>query len=201
VSRTPGRAGIAGPFEDVGVVMRPGSDSLPWEGLQGTDSFFAWPVGGRWRAFYGSARTETKPITHWLVGPAEAPALAGPWRRVNEDNPAPIEPVFIENPIVTALDGGGFLAVYDSEAPDGIGWAWSGDGVRWDKGQGLVIQPKAGEWSKDVRTPLGLVPEGGDHFTVFYTGFEQTPDWERLLAVARGPVTCAVGLVELKLER
>jgi hypothetical protein len=158
-------------------------------------------VGGRWRALYGSARTETKPITHWRVGPAEAPALAGPWRRVTEDNPAPIEPLFIENPIVTELEGGGFLAVYDSQTPDGFGWAWSADGVRWDKGQGLVIQPTAGEWSKDLRTPLGLVPEGDDRFTVFYTGFEQLPDWDRLLTEAGGPVTCAVGFVELRLER
>jgi hypothetical protein len=201
VSKTPGLAGIAGPFEDVGVVMRPGPDSLPWEGLQGTDSFFAWPVGGRWRALYGSARTETKPIGHWLVGPAEAPSLAGPWRRVVEDNPAPIEPRFIENPIVTEVPGVGFLAVYDSETPDGFGWAWSADGVRWEKGRGLVLQARAGEWSKDVRTPLGLVPEGDDRFTVFYTGFEQRPDWDRLLSEAGGPVTCAVGFAELRLER
>jgi hypothetical protein len=70
VARTPGVEGIGGGFEDVGVVMRPGPDSLPWEGLQGTDSFFPWPVGRRWRAFYGSARTETRPIGHWLVGPS-----------------------------------------------------------------------------------------------------------------------------------
>jgi hypothetical protein len=201
VSKTPGRAGIAGPFEDVGVVMRPGPDSLPWEGLQGTDSFFPWPVGGRWRALYGSARTETKPITHWLVGPAEAPALAGPWRRVREDNPAPIEARFIENPIVTEVPGAGWLAVYDGETPDGIGWAHSEDGVRWGKGQGLVLQPRAGEWSKEMRTPLGLVPEGDGLFTVFYTGFEQAPDWERILAEAGGPVTCAIGFAEVRLER
>ena len=105
VSRTPGEEGIRGPFEDVGVVMRPGADSLPWEGLQGTDSFFPWPVGRPWRAFYGSARTETKPIGHWLVGPAEAENLSGPWRRVRKDNPAPLETRFIENPIVPRLRG------------------------------------------------------------------------------------------------
>jgi hypothetical protein len=201
VSRTEGPEGIRGPFEDVGVVMRPGTDSLPWEGLQGTDSFFPWPVGRRWRALYGSARTETKPISHWLVGPAEAPSLAGPWRRVAEDNPVPIEARFIENPIVTEARGGGWLAVYDGETPDGIGWAWSDDGVRWGKGQGLVLQPKAGEWSKEVRTPLGLVPEGGDRFTVFYTGFEQAPDWTSILETGTSSVTCAVGFVELRLER
>jgi hypothetical protein len=201
VSRTPGPEGIGGPFEDAGVVMRPGPDSLPWEGLQGTDSFFPWPVAGRWRALYGSARTETKPIGHWLVGPAEAPSLAGPWRRVVEDNPAPIETRFVENPIVTEAPGGGWLAVYDGETPDGVGWAYSEDGVRWGRGHGLVLQPKPGEWSKEVRTPLGLVAEGGDRFTLFYTGFEQAPDWTRILEQASGTATCAVGFVELKLER
>lgn len=200
VSKTPGPEGIRGPFADVGVVMKPGPDSLPWEGLQGTDSFFPWPVGSGWRAFYGSARTETKPIGHWLVGPAEAPALAGPWRRVSEDNPAPIEARFIENPIVNEVPGRGWVAVYDGETPDGIGWAWSQDGIRWGKGQGLVLQPKAGEWAKEMRTPLGLVPEGGDRFTLFYTGFEQPPDWTRILDTAKSSETCAIGFVELRLE-
>jgi len=201
VSRAPGPEGIRGPFEDVGVVLRPGPDSLAWEGLQGTDSFFPWPVGNRWRAFYGSARTETKPIAHWLVGPAEASALAGPWKRLTDGNPAPLEPRFIENPIVTEVPGVGFLAVYDSETPDGIGWGYSADGVRWSRGQGLVLQPRAGEWAKEMRTPLGLVPEGGDRFTLFYTGFEQPPDWTRILDTAKSNETCAVGFVELRLER
>jgi hypothetical protein len=201
VSKTPGAEGIRGPFEDVGVVMRPGSDSLAWEGLQGTDSFFPWPVGSGWRAFYGSARTETKPITHWLVGPAEGPSLAGPWRRVAEGNPAPIESRFIENPIVTEVPGVGWLAVYDGETPEGVGWAFSADGVRWGRGQGLVLQPKAGEWSKELRTPLGLVPEGGDRFTLLYTGFEQVPEWTRILDTASSQQTCAIGFVELRMER
>jgi hypothetical protein len=203
VSRTKGEKGIDGPFDDVGVVMRPGADSLPWEGLQGTDSFFPWPLGGgRWRALYGSAWTQTKPIRHWQVGPAEGDTLAGPWRRVREGNPAPIEERFIENPIVTELPGGGFIAVYDSEGADAVGWAYSPDGIRWDKGQRLVVQPKAGEWSKEVRTPLGLVPEGDGRYTLFYTGFEEAPDWVLMLDEARGGRTsCAVGFVELRLER
>jgi hypothetical protein len=200
VSTTPGEEGVRGPFEDVSVVLRPGPDSLAWEGLQGTDSFFPWPVRGRWRAFYGSARTETRPVGYWLVGPAEAPSLAGPWRRVGEDSPAPIETRFIENPIVTETLAG-FLAVYDVEMPDGIGWAHSEDGVQWGRGRGLVVQPRSGEWAKEVRTPLGLVPEGADHFTLFYTGFEQAPDWQRILDTASSSATCAIGYVELRLER
>jgi hypothetical protein len=52
-----------------------------------------------------------------------------------------------------------------------------------------------------MRTPLGLVPEGDGRFTLFYTGFEQPPDWQRMLDTATGKETCAVGFVELRLER
>jgi len=33
------------------------------------------------------------------------------------------------------------------------------------------------------------------------TGFEQTPDWPRMLDEAKGKETCAVGLLELRLQR
>ena len=58
---------------------------------------------------------------------------------------------------------------------------------------------RAGMWAKDVRTPLGLIDEGGGRYTVFYTGFEQNPDWTRLLR-GEGRETCAIGFVELRLE-
>jgi hypothetical protein len=45
------------------------------------------------------------------------------------------------------------------------------------------------------------VPEGGNRFTLFYTGFEQAPDWTRILDTAKSSETCAIGLVELRLER
>ena len=199
VSRGAGREGISGPYEDERVVMEPGPDSLPWEGLQGTDSFFPYRVGSSWYALYGSAKSETMPITHWLVGLASAPALGGPWTRVREHSPAPIESKFIENPIVTPAPGGGWLAVYDSQAPNTIGWAYSADGIAWNAGHALTVQPTAGMWAKDVRTPLGLIDEGGGRYTVFYTGFEQDPDWTRLLR-GEGRETCAIGFVELRLE-
>jgi peptidoglycan/xylan/chitin deacetylase (PgdA/CDA1 family) len=200
VSRTPGEGGIGGPYEDVGVVLQPGSDSLPWEGLQGTDSFFPWKHDGRWLALYGSAKTDRLPIEHWLVGLAESATLAGPWSRVPDHSPVPIERRFIENPIVTPAPGGGYFAVYDAEAPDAIGWAWSADGVTWQPGHALVVQPTPGNWAKDVRTPLGLVDEGGGRYTVFYTGFEQDPDWDRLLR-GQGKETCAVGFAEVSVAR
>lgn len=45
VSAKPGIDGIDGPYKDVANLMRPSQESLAWEGLQGTDSFFAYKVG------------------------------------------------------------------------------------------------------------------------------------------------------------
>lgn len=61
VSNSPGIDGIAGPYTDSGVILQRGHDSDPWEGLQGTDSFFPYKVGERWYALYGSAHTEKLP--------------------------------------------------------------------------------------------------------------------------------------------
>lgn len=199
ISRTAGPRGIAGPYRDVGVVLEPGPQSEQWEGLQGTASFFPYQVGAQWAALYGSAKTERLPVQHWLVGVASAPSLSGPWRRRPEFNPAPIETRFIENPIVTTLKDGTFVAVYDSSNPDTIGYSFSRDGFRWSAGQQLLIQPTRGKWSADVRTPLGLVEEGGGVFTVFYTGFEQPPDWTRLFQ-AKPINTCAIGMAKVKLD-
>jgi len=200
VSSVRGVEGIGGPYDDVGIVMQPGADSGSWEGLQGTDSFFPWRVGRRWYAFYGSARTEVMPIEHWLVGLASAPVLGGPWKRLGDRSPVPLETRFIENPIVTKAPGGGWLCVYDTDRADAIGWAYSANGIDWGPGRSLIVQPTGGAWSKDVRTPLGLIDEGGGRFTVFYTGFEQTPDWDRLFRGA-GRETCAIGFAEVRFER
>jgi len=199
VSNVKGEAGIGGPYRDVGIVLEPGPDSEPWEGLQGTDSFFPYRVGTRWYALYGSANTEQLPIEHWRVGIASASSLAGPWRRQRTLNPAPIESVFIENPIVTQLRDGRYLAVYDAtKDPDAIGYSISEDGIHWPAGRSLVLQPKTGKWSPEIRTPLGLVDEHDGTFTVFYTGFEQAPDWPGLME-SKPVNTFAIGFARVKI--
>ena len=198
VSIAAGEDGIGGPYRDVAVVLEPGPASEPWEGLQGTDSFFPYRVGNEWYALYGSANTEKLPIEHWRVGVASAPSLAGPWKRHPELNPAPIESVFIENPIVTRLRDGRYVAVYDTTRdPDAIGYAISADGIHWPAGQTLIIQPARGKWSPEIRTPLGLVPEGDGTYTVFYTGFEQAADWTRLME-SKPVNTFAVGFARVR---
>ena len=194
VSRVNGMDGIGGPYEDVGVVLEPGPESQPWEGLQGTDSFFPYEVNGGWYAFYGSAQTQKLPIKFWGVGLASAPELAGPWKRLRQGNPLPIEKVFMENPIVTKLDDGTCVAVFDSDInnPHAIGYTLSSDGVHWTHGVRLIVQPRGkGFWADNVRTPLGLIPEGNGTFTLFYTGYKKSGS----------KLSGAIGLVTLKLLR
>ena len=151
VSHIAGADGIGGPYQNVGVVLKPGRDSDAWERLQGTDTFFPYRVGREWRALYGSAKTQVMPIVYWWVGLASAPAIGGPWRRVSALNPMRIESLFIENPIVEALPDGGYLCVYDSNVPDAIGYAFSADGTHWNSGHALPVQSRQKSWARDVR--------------------------------------------------
>jgi hypothetical protein len=173
VSQARGPGGMGGPYQDIGIILRPDAESQSWEGLQGTDSFFPYRAGGHWLGFYGSANTEHKPIEHWRVGLAEASELAGPWKRCAGVNPVYMDKRFVENPIVTKLDDGSFIAVYDNEHAGAVGYGWSADGQHWNSGRDLVLQPKGkGQWAEHVRTPLGLIPEGHGRYTLFYTGFQ-----------------------------
>ncbi|MCF7686935.1 MAG: DUF4202 family protein [Cephaloticoccus sp.] len=177
VSVNPGRDGIGGPYRDAEIILQPDARAQSWEGQQGTDSFYPWQVGERWYGFYGSHNH--CPLGPWLVGLVEAPNLNGPWTRCEGLNPSPIEPVFIENPLVTKV-GSHYVAVYDNCAPGDtyiaeprhIGCAISTDGIHWPKGGNLAVQPETGtaQWSEDLRTALGLIAEEDGSFSVFYTG-------------------------------
>jgi hypothetical protein len=173
VSETGGEEGIGGPYKDVGIILQRGSDSDGWEGLQGTDSFFPYLVGERWYALYGSAHTERLPISLWQIGVATAPGLAGPWKRCSELNPLKVENRFMENPIVSRLSDGTYVAVYDTDAPAAIGYTISGDGTHWSPGRALTVQEGKSTWASEVRTPLGLVDEGNGVFSLFYTANER----------------------------
>jgi hypothetical protein len=200
VSKKAGVGGIDGPYEDSGVILQRGKDSNAWEGLQGTDSFFPYPVGDKWYAFYGSAHTETLPISLWQVGLAWAPNLAGSWTRCTEFNPLKVEPRFIENPIVTRLTNGTYAAVYDTDSPNAIGYTLSDDGIHWGAGKHLVVQSGSRIWATEVRTPLGLIDEGQDSFTLFYTANEKISG---TAADANGIVSTpgSIGVVEVKFEK
>ena len=199
VSTRPGMSGIGGPYKDIGVVLQRGANSDKWEGLQGTDSFFPYTVDGRWYALYGSARTEKLPIELWQVGLARASDIGGPWTRCTELNPLDVEPRFIENPIVSRLTDGTYVAVYDNHQPNSIGYSFSDDGIHWRRGQRLAVQTGNGIWASEVRTPLGLIDEGNGTFTLFYSANEKIAGTG---ADANGITMTpgAVGVVEVKLQ-
>lgn len=174
-SKTKGRGGIGGPWEDIGIILEPGPESQPWEGVGGTVSIFAYPVGRRWMGFYGSSDQQT----YWKIGLISAPRLAGPWKRVPDLNPVTLSrDQGTENPIVTRLKSGRYVAVFDTilNSPgkhymaDGnlIGYADSIDGLHWSIANQLKLDCEK-LWAKDVRTPLGLVEEPNGTCTVFYT--------------------------------
>jgi len=200
VSNTAGVEGIGGPYTDAGIILQRGPDSDPWEGLQGTDSFFPYKVGDQWYALYGSAHTEKLPISLWQIGLAKAPDLIGPWARCTDRNPLTVEKRFIENPIVTKLDDGTFAAVYDTDEPNAIGYTFSADGIHWSSGQHLIVQEGKGVWASEVRTPLGLISEGNDSFTLFYTANEKVsgmqPDGNGINSTPG-----SMGLVEIRLKK
>ena len=121
--------------------------------------------------------------------------------RVAGLNPLTVEKRFIENPIVTKLKDGSFVAVYDTDEPNAIGYTFSPDGIHWSSGQHLLVQEGKGVWASEVRTPLGLIPEPEkDSFTLFYTANEKVsgmqPDGN---GINRTPGS--MGLVEVRLRK
>ncbi len=176
-SKSKGMEGIDGPWEDDGLIMEPGKDSDPFEGLQGTDSFYPYRAGGRYYAFYGSARTEKMPISLWQVGLASSDNPEGPWKRCSNLNPIDLGISFTENPIVTRLDNGLYVAVmdagYDSTGLNrsAFGYSWSNDGIHWSGEQLCYLQNKVSKWWNMMRTPLCLIKEDDGTYTVFHTAY------------------------------
>lgn len=178
VSEVHGHAGITGPWHDIGVIMSPGPESQTWEGIQGVDSFFPYRVGNRWIAFYGSSD-----IRSWFrVGLAESSHLSGPWNRMRDINPVPLcGPRGTENPIVSQLPDGRWLAMFESVFNErGFGYATSADGITWSDASELEVLASNSTLRK-VRTPLGLIPEDDGSWTIFYTGFAKSSnEWGQL---------------------
>jgi hypothetical protein len=172
VSQNAGINGIAGPYKDVGIVLQPGPDSDPWEGLQGTDSFFPFRVDDRWLAFYGSAHTQRWPTDFWAVGLVESDDLAGPWKRLTDINPI-LKPRY-ENPHVHRLRDDLYMAVCDiiiERGPEArrIAYTFSRDGLTWLEPKVVQLEAGRDDWIQQVRTPISIIPQGRNEFLIFYT--------------------------------
>jgi hypothetical protein len=181
-SQTPGIGGVGGPYEDIEIVMEPGLESHAWEGRQGVDSFFPYQVDDTWYALYGGAfpfendnRIEGT-RGKWFVGLAESSKLAGPWLRMGKDvNPVTsIHPWFVENPIITQLPEQTYIAMFDGgperlKLPNMFGYSLSADGVHWSEAAYFPIRTKVKMWWHTMRTPLGLIPEDDNVYTIVFT--------------------------------
>ena len=187
-STVDGINGIGGPYKDMGIIMEPGLDSQPWEGRQGVASFFPYKVGDKYFGFYSGAYPfnswadyPKKSGKGWFVALAESKSLEGPWQRMNKglEPIKTMHPQFVENPIVSQLPNGMYIAIFDG-GPDGwghhlpnmIAYSLSADGINWSEAHYLPIETKVNKWWDIMRTPLCLIPEGNDVYTIVYNAID-----------------------------
>ena len=189
-------------------------DSQLWEGRQGVASFYPFKVENGWNAFISGAYPfDTKadyPMfggakkKAWYVGLAKSETMEGPWTRMGEDvNPlVSIHPMFVENPIVSRLPNGLYIAMFDGgpeylNLPNHIAYTLSKDGLHWSRARYIAIDSKVKRWWMTMRTPLCLIPEGDNIYTVIYTAWVNDPAGSSPTAKTRfNPI----GMVKLKLE-
>ena len=163
ISQVPGYDGLTGPYKDSLIVLQPGDDQDSWEGLMGTDSFYPYPVCDGWMAFYGSSPES--------VGLVRASALTGPWERISEINPVRRQ---IENPMVTRIVDGRYIALFDGCGENRkIGYMVSEDGIHWSREIFFDLDEEISRWWGLTRTPLGLIQESEDLFTIFFTAYNK----------------------------
>lgn len=187
-SEVDGIDGIGGPYKDMGIIIEPGLNSEPWEGRQGVASFFPYKVNDGWLGFYSGAYPfktwddyPKKTGKGWFVALAKSESLEGPWKRLETSiNPmTSMHPFFVENPIVSKLPDGTYIAVFDG-GPDGWGhhlpnmmaYSLSKDGLNWCEARYLPIEKKVNKWWDIMRTPLCLIPEGNDVYTIVYAAID-----------------------------
>lgn len=199
-----GREGIEGPYEDVDIILYPeweqpknlqGQQHLSvkrvesnpgthWEGQQAVASFSPFQIDdGSWLSFIGGHWHDPRNRS-WIVGLARAPELSGPWERYQAYSPSGLSSRFSENPLVTRLEDGRYLAVFDSTAEAGdpveagfsggnmIGYSISEDGKTWPFRKPLNLLPNH-DISQVMRTPVGIIPEADGTFRIYFTYLEK----------------------------
>ncbi|SMC87233.1 hypothetical protein [Pedobacter nyackensis] len=191
-SQTKGIEGIGGPYNEGVVIMEPGLDTQLWEGRQGVDSFFPFQINNKeWLAFYGGAYPyqsfkdyPDKPGKGWFIGLAKSKSPEGPWTRMDTTiNPIKtIHPWFIENPIVYKLSADCYITIFD-------GGPLSRDGYNWTEATYIPIETKVNKWWDIMRTPMCLIDEGNDMFTIVYAAINHNKRFH------------PIGKVKVKLNR
>ena len=176
VSMTAGKEGIYGPYKDQGILMRYDENPDPWEGLQGTDSFFPFKIDNKWLAFYGSATTQDLANCKWPIGLAQAKRIEGPWKRLSKLNPVDISE-FAENPIVLQLENKIYIAIVDGGPKENkLGYTLSWDGLHWSKLRYIDPGTVTEKWWSMMRTPQSLIKEEDGTYTMFFTAYKKYTD-------------------------
>jgi hypothetical protein len=181
-SEVRGPAGIRGPYRNAGW-LELGDEPDPWEGDAGQLSFFPFETRAGWFAFFGAndapvsidhavpAVAQADEGLRFRVGLARASSCSGPWVRCSDVNPVLMDERFVENPVVTRLDDSLFVAVFDGGRARELSYSTSPDGVTWQRARRISLHPAPKSFAV-ARTPLGLIPEGGDLFSVYVTAFD-----------------------------
>ena len=160
-------------------ILEPDENDGSWIGLQGNDSFFPYRVGNIWYGFYGSAQTQSEkhptiPIDmnhpKWNLTLARASNLAGPWKKLTNDGPVEFHEKFAENPVISEIHNGLYVAMVDGGSKN-FGYSISKDGLNWAKAKFIDLEKHTKKWWTIMRTPMGLINEGNNIFTVFFTAY------------------------------
>ncbi len=106
------------------------------------------------------------------VGLISSPSLEGKWKRLSDLNPIILDPYFVENPEVTKLKNGSYLAIFDTGPEnESIGYSFSKDGYNWEKGAYINFPENKPSWRGTLRTPLCFIHENDSIYKIYYTAF------------------------------
>jgi hypothetical protein len=180
-SKVKGKKGIGGPYQEGGWIQMAGKPEW-WEGPGLILSFYPYRVGKEWWAIYGSNNVPQhvnsdgsgggngKNIFYSGMAKAEG-GITGKWVRQPQLNPLKINPVFIENSVVTKVAPDLYINLYDGGKQNEIGYSCSRDGINWGKEQLIKLENRPA-WIKYPRTPLCLIDEGKGIYTIYSTAFD-----------------------------
>jgi len=180
-SEIPGITGIAGPYKEGSWLNLQGKPDW-WEGPGEIVSFYPYKIGKEWWAFYGGnsvpdhvdatgiPNPNARNIFYAGLAKSES-GLTGNWVRQYNLNPVQMDPEFIENSVVTQVAPNLLINLYDGANKQEISYSWSTDGIHWAKEQ-LLKLPNPPEWIKHLRTPLGLIDEDDETYSIYFTAFD-----------------------------
>lgn len=180
-SKVKGMNGIGGPYV-AGGWLKIAKKPDPFEGPGEMVSFAPHKVGNEWWGFYGTNSVPDHVDANGTINPnaknlfyvalvKSEGGLTDNWVRQSHLNPVKMDPEFVENPVVTKIHDSLYIALYDGANQQEVSYACSKDGIHWGKEQLIQIAnaPKA---IKSSRTPLCLIDEGNNIYTIYFTAFD-----------------------------